>query len=116
MLIVTPPLSLTQGKPFAQTWRIEDPLADPPDVPLAGWTGSVRLFRKPFSDTFYSANLVMESDRIVLEIPAATTADFTALPYVGGRANGWYQIDLTSPEPSQSQVWQGSVSVAGAVE
>ena len=111
--VIIPPLVITQGKAFSQSWRIEDPLADPVIVPLAGWTGTFRLFTQPFDASFYSAALVIENDQIAVSIPGEVTAGFAALPILGGRPNGWYQLDLTAPQPDLSQVWQGSLTVAG---
>jgi hypothetical protein len=114
--VIVPPLVITQGQPFAQSWRIEDPLVSPPVVSLAGWSGTFRLFHQPFDGVFHTAPVAIVNDRIVVEIPAETTAGFSALPFIGGRANGWYQITLSAPDPLLNQVWQGAVSIAGVAE
>lgn len=111
--IILPPLVITQGLDFSQSWRIEDPLADPPVVPLAGWAGEIRLFPVPFDAAFYVAPVVIADDRITVAIDAAQTSEFAALPFLRGRPNGVYQITLTAPLPAISQVWQGSLTIAG---
>ena len=112
----TPPLTVTIGKPFAQTFRNEDSTADDPVFDLTVYAATYSIAAKPFETPFKTGSCtVTATDRISLDLTADETALFTdyALPIIGGRPSAILQIDVTAPTEANSLVLQGPLIIAG---
>jgi hypothetical protein len=115
--VILPPVTITKGVEYVQRYVFSLDEAGEDPIDLTGWVGEFSLSTRPFAKPFYTAEVDLEGDRggVVVTIPDYDTAsdEFVPLPILGGSANVFQQIKLTAPDPSQSQVWQGPVTIAG---
>lgn len=113
--VIIPPITITQGKVFSQSYRIEDPTAPEDDkiISLEGVTAEVTLSPKPFDPPFFRAPVIIENDRLIVEISNFNTAAFPTLSYLGGKTNAVMQINISGPLPWLNQLWQCPAIIAG---
>jgi hypothetical protein len=118
MTLIIPPVRVTKGVDWEQSYSVEDPTATPPDVDLTGWTARVMAFKAPFDAPFWSDDAeVTIASRIVARVPGEASAAWDALPIIAGRPNAYLQIRLTPADPTAPNavplVWQANLTVAG---
>lgn len=102
-----PAIKITQGEPFASAFMVigQD---------WTGYTGTVAYRKAPQGDDILDTAATGEADGDVLfALTAEQTADFPALPVIGHRKVGVYQVTMSNG--ADVRTFQGDLMVAGAV-
>jgi hypothetical protein len=110
--VTLPPITITQGVAFFQRYVFEDSSGP---IDLTGWTGAFALSKRPFEKPFFTGECALGGTvgDVQISITAEDTATLDVLPILGGNPSAVFQITLTSPLPTQNQVWQGPAIIAG---
>lgn len=99
-----PPIKVTQGQPFAYEMTVTG-------QDWTGITGTVTIKEIPGGDELVEKAVTATALGVVsFSLTAAETLLLTALPVLGYRATGVFQIAM-----SDGQLFQGNVGVAGVV-
>lgn len=107
---VLPPFNVVQGQPFAKTinWTRDGVAVD-----MTGWTGELRIVKKPQGDEVGTWAVDISTPGAIL-VEIADTSEFPALAKMGEYVTALWQIRLTEPG-GEGQVFQGPVAVTGAL-
>ena len=116
--LILPTITMTQGLQFDGNWQLVSrwPAPDSP-VDLTNWTGVFALSGAIGEDPLIVQPCALfASGDVTVTLTAEQTAALSPARTVGGRLAAEFQIKLYAPEPEFSQVWQGGVSIARAIE
>lgn len=110
--VILPPITITQGVEYVQRYNLSNSAGA---LDLTGWTGTVSLSKRPFEKPFYTAAVTLGgvAGTVDVTFPVADTLTFDVDPILGGSPVAFLQVYLVAPDPTQNQVWQGPVKIAG---
>lgn len=120
-IVVLPPLEFVEGYQFDWTmiW-MDEATQTPVDftevINGVGWTGRFTIAETLDAAPSYEAVPVLGADgSVYISIPAADFAFLTPPGQIGGGVVAVYQIQLFSPVPNMTQVFQGPVRISGII-
>ena len=101
-----PPIKVTKGQAFAYEATVTG-------QDWTGYTGEVVFKDKPKGTELLTATVTGDADGLMaFSLTATETEDLEALPVIGYRATGVFQITMTGADV---KTYQGTVGVAGTV-
>lgn len=117
---IIPAIKLTEGRDFEGRWVLRDKIIGPVDFTevIGGetWSATFRMAAKLSDDPLVSkAATLTSAGAIVVDMTASEFADLIVPPVIGGAQVGVFQIEITSPLPDLSQIWQGPVHLSGVI-